>query len=511
MTASAERVFARKVECEESGLYFNRFFFKQRYDSKMIVAPHHHAMQAALDRTMLPANDPQFISRLIITVPPGYTKTEMSSIGYMARGVAMNPQARFLHLSYSHKLALTNSAAVRSILKSANYQSMWPVPTKDDVDSKEIWHTEAGGGVTATASGGQVIGFRAGHMDDTKFTGALIIDDPVKPDDANSETKRGGVNDRYNETIASRVAVETVPIIVIMQRIHWNDLAGYLLGGGSGEMWHHLDLPVILDSSKAYPKEYTHGIPIDHGLPDGWLWPFKHNAKHEKALKAHRRRWLAQYLQRPLKRDELTALWPERTISAARDLHFNEPIRTVVAIDPAVTNEENSDEHGIGVATVYDDYRFYYTDKEGIERKPPRFSLDADYTCKGSPKTWAERAIMAYEKHDADAIVIEVNQGGDMCEETLRNAGFTGSVIRVHASKGKVTRAEPIAALYELGHVWHKVGLNDVEEEMLDFDSLTGKSNGKSPNRVDWAVWALTELSGADSSFEDLLAMAMGE
>lgn len=511
MTASVAALqLARRVECEEDGLYFNRYFFKQRFDTKMIINSHHHAMQAALDRTMLPPSDPEFIPRLIITVPPGYTKTEMASIGYMARGLAINKQARFLHLSYSHKLALTNSAACRSIVKSQNYQGLWAVNTKDDVDSKEIWHTEQGGGVTATAAGGQVTGFRAGHMDAEAFSGALLIDDPVKPDDANSEVKRNDVNERYNETIASRVAIETVPIIVIMQRIHWNDLAGYLLAGGSGEMWHHLDLPVVIDNSKGYPREFTHGIPIEHGLPDGWLWPFKHNEKHEKALKAHRRRWLAQYLQRPLKRDETTALWTEKTISGARDKSFANPTRTVVAIDPAVSNDATSDEHGIGVATLYDDPRFYYM-HEGVLKKPGRFSLDADYTRTGSPSQWAKAAIAAYDKHDADAIVIEINQGGDMCSDTLRNAGFTGSIIAVHATKGKTIRAEPIAALYELGHVQHKPGLTDVEEEMLDFDPLTGKSNGKSPNRVDWSVWALTELSGADTSFEELLAMAMGQ
>jgi phage terminase large subunit-like protein len=98
-----------------------------------------------------------------------------------------------------------------------------------------------------------------------------------------------------------------------------------------------------------------------------------------------------------------------------------------------------------------------------------------------------------------------------MCEDTLRNAGFTGRVIRVHATKGKTIRAEPIAALYELGYVQHKTGLSDAEEEMLDFDPLTGKSNGKSPNRVDWIVWALTELSGGGADLEKLLKMAMGE
>lgn len=500
MTADYAKIFARKVECLEDGLYFNRYFFKQRFDSKMLINGHHKAMQDALDRTMLPPSHPDFISRLIINVPPGYTKTEMAAISYMARGIAVNRQARFLHLSYSHKLALINSNAARGIVKSDQFQQMWPVEIKDDVDSKEIWHTAEGGGVTATAAGGQVTGFRAGHMDPTKFTGALVIDDPVKPDEAYSETIRKAVNDRYNETIASRLAIETVPIVVIMQRIHWDDLSGHLLTGGSGEMWHHLELPVYIDSSISYPKEYTHGIPINHGLPDGWLWEAKHNAKHEIALKAHRRKYNAQYKQRPIKRDEATALWTEDLISTARTNYFDDrfktPNRTVVAIDPATSNTDSSDEHGIGVATKHSD---------------TAFSLDADYTRKGKPSDWAKTAIEAYERHEADAIVIETNQGGDMCADTLRNAGFKGRIIKVTATKGKTIRAEPIAALYELGQVAHGPGLGTLEEEQMDFDPLTGKANGKSPNRVDWSVWALTELSGAGDSFGDLLERALNQ
>lgn len=486
---------ARKVECEEDGLYFNRFFFKQRFGSKMVIGGHHESIQAALDRTMLPPSHPDFISRLIINVPPGYSKTEIASIGYMARGLALNPMSRFLHLSYSDALVLLNSSIVREAVKSPEYQKMWGVTVKADTDSKKIWHTMENGGVTATAAGGQVTGFRAGHMDETKFTGALIIDDPVKPDDAYSETIRKKVNNSYNETIASRVNIETVPIIVIMQRIHWDDLSGYLLSGGSGEKWHHLCLPVKIDNSEEYPKEYTHGIQLDHELPDGWLWPFKLNEKHEPALKAHRRRYHAQYKQRPIKRDQEKALWKEATISLARLWIDTEPIRTLVSIDPATTDTKTSDEHGIVV---------------GSKLADNLYGVEADYTCKGSPKDWAERAIMAYDKHEADAIVIETNQGGDMCEQTLRNAGFTGSVIRVHASKGKTARSEPIAALYELGYVRHKTGLSLLEDEMLDFDPLTGKSNGISPNRVDAAVWLLTELSGGGIDLEELLKMAMG-
>lgn len=494
MTADMRMALARRVECEEDGLYFNRYFFKQRFDSKMIISRHHHVMQATLDRTMLPPSDPEFISRLIINIPPGYTKTEMAGIGYMSRGLALNPRSRFLYLSGSHSLALLSSSVVRGTIKSSEYQKMWGVRTKDDVDSKQIWHTTAGGGVTATAAGGQVVGFRAGHMDEDKFSGALIIDDPIKPDDAQSDLKRENVNTRYNETIASRVAVETNPIILIMQPIHWHDLSGYLLTGGSGEKWHHLRMPVIIDPDEQYPKEYTHGIEVPHGLEPGWLWPAKHNETHEVALKAHRRRWRSQYQLRPLKRDEFTALWTEDLLSKARQLNFTSPVRTLVSVDPATTNTVKSDDHGIGVASAYGS---------------GRYSVDADYTTKGSPKTWAMRAMMAYDKHEADAIVIEVNQGGDMCEDTLRNAGYTGRVIRVTATKAKVIRAEPIAALYEMGVVQHKPGLSMAEDEMMDFDPLTGLANGHSPNRVDWIVWALTELSrGLD--LQELLELSMG-
>lgn len=496
MTVDPQHILAaRRVECEADGLYFCRYFFKHRFATKMAIGRHHHVMQKALDRTMLPPSDPDFISRLIINVPPGYTKTELASISYMARGFALNSASRFLHLSYSDNLVLQNSNTVREIVKSKNFQAMWDVGVKTDTDSKKIWHTTDNGGLTATAAGGQVTGFRAGHMDHEKFSGALIIDDPVKPDDAYSETIRNKVNNSYNETIASRVAIETVPIIVIMQRIHWDDLSGYLLRGGSGEMWHHLDLPVKIDNSFEYPDEYTHGVPLDHDLADGWLWPFKHDERHEQALRAHRRRWSAQYMQAPIKRDEETALWTEKTIATCRAKWVDAvPVRTLVSVDPATTDNKTSDEHGIIVGSSYGENSY---------------GLTADYTRKGSPKTWADAAIAAYHHHDADAIVIETNQGGDMCEETLRNAGFKGRVIRIHASKGKTARAEPIAALYELGYVTHHTGLLLLEDEMMDFDPLTGKSNKRSPNRVDAAVWLLTELSGG-VDMDKLLELAIG-
>jgi len=473
MTTADELIRARM--CEADGLYFSRYFFKQRTGGKMIVAPHHKVIQETLDRVI----DGE-IKRLIINVPPGYTKTELATINMMGRGLALNNRARFMHLSYSHNLALLNSSTTRNMIKSQAYQAMWPMSLRDDADSKAMWWTEHGGGVYASSAAGQVTGFRAGHMEDG-WQGALIIDDPVKPDDAYSEVVRDGVNSRFNETIKSRLAVETTPMIVIMQRIHYHDLSGYLLRGGSGEMWHHLNLPVIIDNSQAYPEENTHGIPIQHGLPDGWLWPFKHNESHRVSLESHRRTFEAQYMQNPRRFNSEGALWNEGMISAAHAMNIHRELaRTVVAIDPQATNSDESDETGIAVASSYGG---------GDERQ---YSVDADYSGKYSPNGWATKAMEAYKNHDADAIVIETNQGGDMAEDTLKNAGFKGRIIRVHASKGKYARAEPISALYAQGRVAHRGGLYVMENQMMEYVPSTAK---KSPDRLDALVWALTELS----------------
>ena len=468
---------ARKLECELDPLYFDRYFFKKRYGSKMIVAPHHEVMAETREKVFSGE-----IKRLIVNVPPRYTKTEFWSIGLPAKGLAINPRARFLNLSYSQKLALKNSSDTRNIIKSKPYTDMWAMTTRNDTDSKEIWFTNHGGGLVAGPAGGQVTGFGAGLME-SGFTGCLGIDDPVKPSDAYSETIRQGVNDQYNETIASRVATEDVPIVLVMQRIHYDDLSGYLLRGGSGEQWHHLNLPVIIDNSTRYPEENTHGIPIEHGLPDGWLWPYKHNEEHRVALSSHKRRWHSQYLQTPKKFDEEGALWTEKMINAA--IAMPQPwkkIRTVIAVDPAVTNNEDSDETGIVAASSYTDNNF---------------SVDADYTCKVSTQQWALRAIEAYNYHDADAIVAEVNQGGDLVSDALRNNGFGGRIIKIHASKGKYARAEPVAALYEQGRVKHAAGLGDYESEIMSYVPFAVK---KSPNRLDAGVYALRELSGIEAT-----------
>lgn len=467
----------RANECISDPTYFDRYFFKQRYGSKMIQAPHIDVMAAVRERVFSGE-----ITRLIVNIPPRYMKTDFWSIHTPAKGLAINPRSRFMLLSYSQKLALKNSSDTRNITRLPQYQKMWPMLSRVDADSKEIWYNDSGGGVVAGPAGGQVTGFGAGLMEEDEFTGMLLVDDPLKPADAHSKVMRENINNDYNETIASRIALERIPIVIVMQRIHYDDLSGYLLRGGSGEKWHHLNLPVIINNDDPYPKEYTHGIPIHHGLPDGWLWHQKHNESNRTALMAHKRRWLAQYMQKPSRYDQEAALWNERLISRAIDKATPWKLfRTVVGCDPSVKDGEDSDDCGIGIASAY-------TNNE--------FSVDYDYTDNYTTDGWVNKVIWAYKKHNADAVVVETNNGGDLVKLALRNAGFTGRIITVHATRDKYTRAEPISALYEQDRVKHNNGLALLEDEMMTYVPHSVK---RSPNRLDWMVWALYELSKQDT------------
>ena len=248
-----------KYMLEKDGIQFMRYFFALREGNKMIRNWHHYAIEYVLQAVF----DCK-IDRLIINIAPGYTKTEQAVLNFITRGIALNPRSKYIHTSYSGDLAQENSSKIKQTVQTPEFQELWPMQTRTDTKGKKRWFTELGGGMMATASGGQITGFRAGRME-SGFTGAFINDDPVKPDDAYSNVKRNAINNRFSNTMRSRLAVESVPMINIMQRIHEDDLTGFLLKGGSGDHWHHLVIPTLLSEealNKPYPKDYTHGIPI---------------------------------------------------------------------------------------------------------------------------------------------------------------------------------------------------------------------------------------------------------
>ena len=157
--------------------------------------------------------------------------------------------------------------------------------------------------------------------------------------------------------------------------------------------------------------------------------------------------------------------------------------RIVVAVDPPVTSNAASDECGIIVVGA---------NTQGAVQDWRAFVLE-DASIKGSPSTWASAAIAARDRWGADCLVAEVNQGGDLVEEVLRQIDPLVPYKAVHASKGKVARAEPVAALYEQGRVAHLRGLGLLEDQMCLMTSQGYEGKG-SPDRVDALVWALHDL-----------------
>ena len=150
--------------------------------------------------------------------------------------------------------------------------------------------------------------------------------------------------------------------------------------------------------------------------------------------------------------------------------------RIVVAIDPATTSTEDSDETGIIVAG----------------RKGDHFFVLEDLSFRGTPNEWAAKAVGAYHRWHADRVIGEANNGGDMIEALLRTVDPSVSYRKVHASRGKVVRAEPIGALYEQGRAHHVGSFPQLEDQQCVY--VPGESFDQSPDRADAAVWAGTEL-----------------
>lgn len=191
-----------------------------------------------------------------------------------------------------------------------------------------------------------------------------------------------------------------------------------------------------------------------------------------------------QELMGELLADVEGALWPDRLLEAARVREAPELSRIVVAVDPPAGGSERSDACGIIVAGV---------EMRGARRDWTAWVL-ADETVQGaSPDGWARAVIAAAERHGADRVVAEVNQGGAMVREILMSRAPELPYSAVHATRGKIVRAEPIAALYEQGRVKHLGGLSELEAQMAEM-TVGGYVGSGSPDRVDALVWALTEL-----------------
>jgi hypothetical protein len=226
---------------------------------------------------------------------------------------------------------------------------------------------------------------------------------------------------------------------------------------------------VLLPSPEIYAEMRLNPEGNRENLPDGYIETVLGGLTDRKRKRFKEGEWL----------DDLEgALWTRDIINVSRVTGAPQLIRIVIGVDPAVTSGENSDETGIVVVGLSSNHHCYVLQ---------------DASLRGSPFSWATAVKKAYDRWNADRVIGEINNGGELVEVNLRTVDKHLPFAEVHASRGKQIRAEPVAALYEKGTVHHVGEFPELEDQMVEW--VPGE---KSPDRMDALVWAVTFLLGLD-------------
>ncbi|MCK9929339.1 terminase family protein [Frankia sp. Mgl5] len=403
--------------------------------------------------------------RVALFMPPRRGKSRRAArwgaLWYLRRF----PERRVVIASYAAGLAEEHGRWIRDELASGDHGiKLRPgsrAANRLDIDGQD-------GGLVAVGIGGGLTG---------KGADLLIIDDPVKDrKDADSPTIRKSTWEWFTDVASTRLHPGAA-VVLIQTRWHEDDLGGRILAREADE-WRVLTLPELAERD-----DDLLGRP--RGEP---LWPERYDLaadlRTRKSLGG--RSWNALYQQRPAAPEG--AVFKRAWFRWCNEADMGTLGVVAVSVDPAITDGDDADDTGIVV-----------TARGTGDRRDDAFVL-ADRTCHDTPAGWGRAACLAAIDHQADALVVEDNQGGQMTAFVLRTAwqalekerrtrGMSmPAVVRVHARDGKRIRAEPIAALYEAGRVWHHGEHADLEDQMC---SWVGDKDS-SPDRMDAVVTGIS-------------------
>jgi predicted phage terminase large subunit-like protein len=429
------RDYAIKLYCENDFKFFIRYVFKEFYNVTWLNNWHHDAI---ID--FIKGLEARTIPNAVINIPPRYGKTELVVILWISWTIIRNPSAQFIHASYSDGLALKNSATIRAILAHECIQKYWQIKMRTGTDSKGLWLTEQGGGLLAGAAGGSITGFGAGVTswnDGEPFDGAIIIDDPLKPDDAYSDTMRTTVNERLAGTFHSRRNHPKVPIVIVMQRLHENDASAFAINGElMGDKFDCLSIPAINDA----------------GLP---LWERKHSLEQLNVMRGKSAMVFAgQYMQQPAPAEG--GLYKVRWFEQRHEYvaPFNGFERIMLSVDGAFTSKQQNDASAITAWGIKSN-NAYLLDCHNVRMDYPELET---------------LITQIYAQHKAQGVLVENKASGLVLIPALRKAGL--SVIEINPIKDKVSRVVQSTTPCEAGRVLlpkYANWLHKVEQQMFFF------------------------------------------
>lgn len=427
---------------------------------------HQHRINDALERVFIGQ-----CKRLIINVPPRSGKTELAVKMFIAWATGHYPDSEWIHASYSKRLAAKNTYDTRGYMTHEVYAEVFPhLSLRDDGKAKDEFYTSEGGVIYATGAGGTITGYGAGRKR-RGFGGAVVIDDPLKADDAYSDTMRANVNEWYMSTMQSRLNSPETPVIVIMQRLHEDDLTGFLLAGGSGEAWEHIVIPAIGEGGASY---WERQLPIER----------LHQMRTANSMV-----FAGQYMQTPAPMEGgifKTRWFDERHVYVAPFNGFN---RIVLSLDSSFKTKDHNDPSALTVWGIKD-VKAYLLDCHNVRLDVP----DLVALC--------ERV---YRGMGAACILVEDKASGQVIIPALERLGL--SVIGINPEKDKVARAMQASPTCEAGRViLPKTApfLQEYEQQLFFFP------NSKHDDQVDSTSQFLNWWQGGSGGELDAMAAFYG-
>lgn len=449
-----------RSQARSSLLSFSEWMFWRQKAMPWVLGDHHKVITDALEQVYLGK-----IKRLIINVPPRYSKTQIVKY-FAAFGLGHFPDSEFIYTSYSGALATNATWDIREVVCHEEFRAMFPrVELRGDSSAKHEWRTTLGGVMYGVGSGGTITGYGAGKHR-PGFAGAIIIDDPLKPDEATSDVIRQGVIDWFQNTLESRKNdPKNTPIIVIMQRLHEQDLSGWLLAGGNGEEWTHVCLPALREDGTA-------------------LWPEKHSVEQLEQMKAANSYvFSGQYQQRPspLGGGILRGAWFNRYRQAPQMRY-----RKIFADTAQKTGEAN-------------DYSVFQCWGAGVDNNAYlidqiRGKWEAPELKRRAVDFWAKH--LQYDHHVYGQLramgVEDKSSGTGLIQDLSRTSGIP--VIGIERVKDKLTRVMDIAGYIESGRVYLPEDAPFTSDFIAECESFTPNDTHAHDDQIDPMCDAINDM-----------------
>lgn len=381
------------------------------------------------------------IKRLIINIPPRSLKTELVSKAFPVWCLWHKPNIKFMEISYSATLAETNSLWARNMYNSQTYRMVFPdrVDIKDDQNTKQRWETKEWWQYYASWSDGTITGIGAD---------IIIIDDPLKPDDANSDLMRTKINNNYHDTLYSRLNdKKDWAIVIIMQRLHDDDLCWHLLESmrnGTWDEWETLVIPAIAEADDEYRKKWESFF--ESRFPIDFLNQMRTSPETKQTFST-------QYQQNPVNKD--TQEFHEEWFRYYNDIP--EKWRIFTACDPAFSKKQSADYTAIVTA------KFDWMDMYILEITQAK--LD--------PAELIDKLIYHKTKRDPEKIGIESFQAQQMIwfnlKLELEKRWMYANIEEIKQTWDKETKIRKLIPLYRSWHIYHKLWMYELEKELTRF------------------------------------------